>query len=104
MTTSLLAPLFADGVIEQLIATTFVALIAFAAFAGALAIPALRGRKVKRTCACAASKIALKTLEERERAKMAALRYRPETVDVSQLPILSEDLVEFTSRDDGASA
>ncbi len=102
--TTIFSPLFAAGLVEQFVATSAVALLAFAAFAGALAIPALRGRKLKRTCACAASKIALKTLEERERAKMAALRYRPETVDVSQLPILSEDLVEYTSRDDGANA
>lgn len=102
-TTICLSILFADDVVEQFAATAFVALVAFVVFAVALAIPALRGRKLKRTCACAASKIALKTIEERERAKMAALRYRPETVDVSQLPILSEDLVEYTRRDDGAN-
>ncbi len=91
----LTAPLFADGEATTLLATIGFAIVAFALFGGGLAIPALRGRKIKRTCACSESNRVMRILAERRRAKRAARRYSPETVDVARLPLASSDLVEW---------
>ncbi|MBR4834296.1 MAG: hypothetical protein IKU86_08215 [Thermoguttaceae bacterium] len=81
-------------------ATIFIATLAFAcvAFAGmclALIFPKFFGRKTKRRCACAASREAMRLYGERERAALDAKRYRPETVDVRDLPQVSSDLVDL---------
>lgn len=82
------------------IATTFLAALAFAcvAFAAtclALIFPKFFGRKTKRRCACAASREAMRIYNERERAALNAKRYRPETVDLRDLPQVSPELAEF---------
>ncbi len=81
-------------------ATAFLAALAFAcvAFAGtclALIFPKFFGRKTKRRCACAASREAMRIYNERERAALDAKRYRPETVDLRDLPQVSPELAEF---------
>ncbi len=86
---------FADGELTSFFVTVGIAIVAFALFGGILAIPALRGRKIKRTCACAESKRVMRILEERERAERDARRYAPETVDVARLPIASAELAEW---------
>ena len=80
--------------------TVGIAIFAFALFAGVLAIPALRGRKIKKTCACAESKRVMRVLEERERAKRDARRYAPATVDVASLPLASPELAEWARNGD----
>ena len=79
---------------------TFMATLGFAAlffglFAAVLAIPLLRGKKMQRRCACAASKEVLRLLRERDRAALDAKRYRPETVDAKNLPIASPELAQW---------
>ena len=92
---------FLSGEIEQtslwlsFAVTLVVAFIAFAIFALILAVPLFRKRKIKRRCACAASKEVLRVLEERERAAKLAREYRPENVDVNDLPQASPELAEF---------
>ena len=81
-------------------ATIFLVTLAFAcvAFAGmclALIFPKFFGRKTKRRCACAASREAMRIYNERERAALDAKRYRPETVDLRDLPQVSNELAEF---------
>ena len=81
-------------------ATAFIATLAFAcvAFAGmglALIFPKFFGRKTKRRCACAASREAMRVYNERERAALDAKRYRPETVDLRDLPQVSPELAEW---------
>ena len=88
-------PLFAEGAFVSFVATLGLAIVAFLIFGLILAIPALRGGKIKRTCACAGSKRALRILEERKRAEIDARRYKPETVDVSNLPLASSELAEW---------
>ncbi len=83
----------------NVIATVLFACGAFAVFMLVLAIPALRGRAIKRKCACAASRDALRILEERERAKRNAMIYSVETVDAQRLPTVSPQLAEFARRE-----
>ncbi|MGI6400518.1 MAG: hypothetical protein ACOX0A_00080 [Thermoguttaceae bacterium] len=89
-------PIFADVSLGSFLATVGLAFIAFLIFGAILAIPALRGRKIKRTCACAGSRRVLRILEERERAARDARRYNPETVDTTNLPIAPPELTEWT--------
>lgn len=91
----MLFPVFADGVLESFAATLVFAIVAFLVFGAILAIPALRGRKIKRTCACAGSRRVLRVLEERERAEKAARQYSPETVDAANLPTVAPELAEW---------
>jgi hypothetical protein len=89
-------------------ATAFIATVVFAcvAFAGmglALIFPKFFGRKTKRRCACAASREAMRIYNERERAALDAKRYRPETVDLRDLPQVSNELAEFTLGSKSAS-
>ncbi|MDD3590473.1 MAG: hypothetical protein PHO46_09430 [Thermoguttaceae bacterium] len=95
--------LFADAVdrgasstLGTLLATIGFAVAVFAIFSLILAIPQLRGKQVKRRCACSASAEALRVLEERKRAKKKALLYDPETVDVGNLPQTSPELAEYS--------
>ena len=84
------------------------ACVAFVAMCLALIFPKFFGRKTKRRCACAASKEAMRIYNERERAALDAKRYRPETVDLRDLPQVSSELAEFaqsvsrSSKKDGA--
>ncbi|MBQ1277999.1 MAG: hypothetical protein IIY07_05085 [Thermoguttaceae bacterium] len=71
------------------------ACVAFVAMCLALIFPKFFGRKTKRRCACAASKEAMRIYKERERAALDAKRYRPETVDLRDLPQVSNELAEF---------
>lgn len=94
-------PLFTDIVVEpfphfSIIATMGAALVVFLIFGAILAIPLFRGRKINRKCACAASKEALRVLEERERAAKEARLYSPSTVDVKNLPQTSAELAEYS--------
>lgn len=89
-------PIFAEGTLTSFVATLALAIAAFLIFGLILAIPALRGGKIRRTCACSGSKRVLRVLEERKRAEINARRYRPETVDVSNLPLASPELAEWT--------
>ena len=82
-----------------LAATAIFAIVAFALFMLTLAIPAFRGRAIKRKCACAASRDALRILEERERAKRDAMLYSAETVDVERLPMASSELADYARRE-----
>lgn len=90
--------LFGANVWTTLCATFIVALVLFAFFGAALAVPALRGRKIKRRCACATSRDVVKLVEERERAAFDAKRYRPETVDLNNLPQTSREIYERARR------
>ena len=76
-------------------ATLGFAALFFGLFAAVLAIPLLRGKKMQRRCACAASKEVLRLLRERDRAALDAKRYRPETVDAKNLPIASPELAQW---------
>ena len=80
------------------------AVVVFLIFGLILAIPILRGRKLKHRCACAASRDVMRILEERERAALEAARYSPDTVDVNNLPQTSPELAEYarTASRDGA--
>ena len=77
------------------LATLAFACVAFAATCLALIFPKFFGRKTKRRCACAASREAMRIYNERERAALDAKRYRPETVDLRDLPQVSNELAEF---------
>ena len=77
------------------LATLAFACVAFAVMCLALIFPKFFGRKTKRRCACAASKEAMRIYKERERAALDAKRYRPETVDLRDLPQVSNELAEF---------
>lgn len=77
------------------LATLAFACVAFAATCLALIFPKFFGRKTKRRCACAASREAMRIYNERERAALDAKRYRPETVDLRDLPQVSSELAEF---------
>ena len=81
----------------NLIATILVACAAFAFLVLALSLSALMGRARKRRCACAESKIVMKTVMDREKAKRAARLYRPDGVDPRRLPVLSAELAEEIS-------
>lgn len=85
------------------LATLAFACVAFAATCLALIFPKFFGRKTKRRCACAASKEAMRIYNERERAALDAKRYRPETVDLRDLPQVSNELAEFAQGSKGAS-
>lgn len=77
-------------------ATLAIAVAAFLLFGAVLAFPLLRGRKVKRRCACSASREVMRILEERERAARDAALYDPKTVDVADLPQTSPELAEYS--------
>jgi len=79
-------------------ATFAVAFVLFVLFGAALAMPALRGRKIKRRCACAMSREVLNYVEERERAAIDAKRYNPKTVDPKNLPQTSRGIYERARR------
>lgn len=85
------------GAFSSILATCAFALVAFLAFAAILGAPLFFGKKLKRRCACAASKEVVRVVEERERAKWDAATYSPETVDAKRLPTLSQELVDATS-------
>ena len=80
------------------VATIVFAAVAFLIVALVFAVPVLRGKAANRRCACAASKEALRVLDERERAKKDAARYNPETVDPNDLPTVSPELAEYESK------
>lgn len=90
--------LFGANVWTTLGATFVVALVLFLFFGAALAAPSLRGRNVKRRCACAMSREVVKFVEERERAALDAKRYRPESVDPNNLPQTSRETYERARR------
>ncbi len=79
-------------------ATFIVAFVLFIFLGAALAAPSLKGRKIKRRCACAMSREVVKFVEERERAALDAKRYRPETVDPNNLPQASREAYERARR------
>lgn len=85
------------------LATLAFACVAFAATCLALIFPKFFGRKTKRRCACAASREAMRIYNERERAALDAKRYRPETVDLRDLPQVSNELAEFALGSKSAS-
>ncbi len=85
------------------LATLAFACVAFAATCLALIFPKFFGRKTKRRCACAASREAMRIYNERERAALDAKRYRPETVDLRDLPQVSPELAEFAQGTNGAT-
>ena len=80
---------------ENFAAVVIFSLAAFFIFALALAIPLLRGKKLKHKCACSASREAMRILEERERAKRAAANYDRADVDAQNLPLASPELAEY---------
>ncbi len=84
---------------SQILLTLLFALAAFALFFGAIGLGIFLGRVKKRRCACAAAKAVMKQVEDRQKAARDALRYRPETVDPSALPILPESLTPSRSRE-----
>ena len=73
------------------------AVVAFLVLALVLAVPLFRGKKLKKQCACAASKEVMRVLDEREKAKRKAAEYRPELVDVDELPTISPELAQSLS-------
>lgn len=87
-----------SGILTTLGATAAFACVAFAGLFLALALPIFFGRKLKRRCACAASRETMRLVEERERAALDAKRYRPEKVDLRDLPQISPDLADLTRR------
>ncbi|MGI5832083.1 MAG: hypothetical protein ACOX6D_06070 [Thermoguttaceae bacterium] len=88
---------------QNLLATTIISCVVFALFALALSLAALFGRRRKRRCACAESRIVMKTILDREKAKRAALLYRRDTVDPKSLPILSAEVAENYSPEQTSS-
>ncbi len=85
-----------NEILTTLGATAAFALVAFAGLFLALALPKFFGRKTKRRCACAASREVMRLVAEREKAALDAKRYRPETVDLRDLPQISPDLADLT--------
>ncbi|MCF0234254.1 MAG: hypothetical protein HUK22_04665 [Thermoguttaceae bacterium] len=71
------------------------AILAFGFFGLALGLPALLGKKIKRRCACGASREVMRLVAEREKAKLDAKRYRPETVNLADLPQISPELADL---------
>lgn len=69
---------------------------AFLIFAAILAFPLFLGKKLKRKCACAASKEAVRLVEEREKAAYRAKLYNPKTVNTVDLPQADPTLVEYS--------
>lgn len=76
----------------QTIITVLAALAIFGFFIGALLLGRLFGRVRKRRCACAEAQNVMKQVADRKAAARSAARYRPESVNPSELPILPESL------------
>ncbi len=89
--------------VGQLCATIAVSCVAFIIVAAIFALPLLRGRKLKRKCACAASKEVVKLYEEREKAAFRAKLYDPKTVDTSNLPQADPAVAQYARAEDGKS-
>lgn len=81
--------------LTQMIVAIGCACVVFLLFCAILAIPLFRGRKLSKKCACAASRDAVRAIEERERAAFQAKQYDPKTVDTNDLPTASLELARY---------
>ncbi len=72
--------------------TALASVFMFCLFGVGIMVGVWFGRRRQRRCACAAAKEVLRTYEARERAAKSAARYDRQTVDPSNLPIVSAEL------------
>ena len=85
----------------QIIVTVLAALAVFGFFIGALLLGRLFGRVRKRRCACAEAQNVMKQVADRKTAARKASRYRPETVNPVELPILPESFSGGSAEENG---
>lgn len=82
----------------RFVLTILFTILGFALFFGAIGLGVFLGRVRKRRCACSAAREVMRLCADREKAAREAQRYRPETINTRQLPILPESLIRGGGR------